>query len=222
MKVAGLDGYKKGWVAVFIEGDKHTLEFLPSLQALLVHNCDSVMIDIPIGLPTSGNRECDLLAKKLLGVGSSRVFTGVRRNYWRFADRLSAQKYYESTGDKGVSCQLWCLRGKIKEADAFITPDRQSIFRETHPELAFWRLNGGQVLPPKKEREGVNARRELLRSHGFNNINDWLDKRRIGTGAKVDDVLDACACALVALSPSHRTPAEPPRDDKGLRMEIWY
>jgi len=222
VKAAGLDGYKNGWVAVFIEGEKRTIEFLSSLHALVSHNCDSVMIDIPIGLPTYGNRECDLLAKKLLGAGSSRVFTGVRRNYWQFPDRLRSHEHYADKGDKGISCQLWCLRDKIKEADDFITPDRQINFRETHPELVFLRLNGGRLLPPKKRPEGVKARRELLRTVGFDRVDDWIDIRRKGTGAKADDVLDACACALVATNPKHRIPDEPPLDDKGLRMEIWY
>ena len=41
---------------------------------------DTVLVDIPIGLPDSGRRECDLAARKLLGPrrGTS-VFTGARR-----------------------------------------------------------------------------------------------------------------------------------------------
>jgi predicted RNase H-like nuclease len=43
----------------------------------------------------------------------------------------------------------------------------------------------------------------------------------------VDDVLDACALAIVAArrwrEAAQRLPARnPPRDAKGLRMEIWY
>ena len=40
---------------------------------------DMVVIDIPIGLPESGRRACDLEARAMLGPRRSSVFTGVRR-----------------------------------------------------------------------------------------------------------------------------------------------
>jgi predicted RNase H-like nuclease len=41
-----------------------------------------------------------------------------------------------------------------------------------------------------------------------------------------DDLLDAAACALAAerilAGRARRVPDDPPRDSRGLRMEIWY
>jgi predicted RNase H-like nuclease len=183
------------------------------------------MVDIPIGLPASGNRECDVQAKKLLKQGGSRVFTGARRGYWNFKDRLTGHQHYKSKNDKGISCQLWCIGAKIKEVDDFMKPERQRSLRETHPELVFLRLNGWQALPGKKSKDGIQVRREILKRFGFEQIDEWVDKTRIGKGAAADDVLDACACAIAASNPDPRRripEGEPPTDSKGLRMEMWY
>ncbi|MGA2944380.1 MAG: DUF429 domain-containing protein, partial [Xanthobacteraceae bacterium] len=72
--------------------------------------------------------------------------------------------------------------------------------------------------------EGFESRRQILLKNGFASI-DRLLAKRIGEGAKADDVLDACVCALVAkqMTADHRFPIEPQEpDSKGLRMEIWF
>jgi predicted RNase H-like nuclease len=86
----------------------------------------------------------------------------------------------------------------------------------------FWRLNGCQPLAGKKTAQGRAARRALLEQDGFRDLDAWLE-RRLGTGAKPDDVLDACACAIAARDDGHRVPVKDARiDDEGLRMEIRY
>jgi predicted RNase H-like nuclease len=222
MKAIGLDGYKKGWVAVTISNKSNGIKFLTSVSDLQKEAFDLAMIDIPIGLPENGSRQCDVLGKKLLGVGASRVFTGARRDYWTFKSMADANHHYWSRGDTGISAQLWCLRQKIAEVDEFVTPATQESVRETHPELAFWRLNGCTLLPPKKTREGIQTRLTLLRANGISEIDEWVGKTRLGTGAKADDVLDASVAALVALKPMNPIPQEPHHDSRGLRMEICY
>jgi predicted RNase H-like nuclease len=60
-------------------------------------------------------------------------------------------------------------------------------------------------------------------SHGFDDLDDWLTARRARTGAKRDDVLDACAVALAARDSAESLPdGEPPRDAHGLPMQIWF
>jgi predicted RNase H-like nuclease len=78
-------------------------------------------------------------------------------------------------------------------------------------------------LPSKKSEQGISQRRKLLRRHGFRDIDRWLTGTRIGTGAKRDDVLDACAAALAARDPAGRIPeGTPPLDAQGLPMQIWF
>ncbi len=106
----GLDGFRGGWVSAWIddEGDRgfaHACE----LRRLLAMPHARAMIDMPIGLPASGHRPCDLAARKLMGAS---VFTGARQNLCEFPDQASANRYYwqhEGAG-MGVSCQLWNLR----------------------------------------------------------------------------------------------------------------
>ena len=55
-----------------------------------------------------------------------------------------------------------------------------------------------------------------------NQIGLWLADERIGTGAKRDDVLDACAAAIAARDIAGCVPeGMPPRDAYGLPMQIW-
>jgi predicted RNase H-like nuclease len=78
-------------------------------------------------------------------------------------------------------------------------------------------------LPSKKSEEGDLLRRKLLKRNGFREIDRWLDKARIGTGARRDDVLDACAVAIAARDPAGSVPdGTPQRDAQGLPMQIWF
>ncbi|MBV9566264.1 MAG: DUF429 domain-containing protein, partial [Bradyrhizobium sp.] len=138
----GLDGFRGGWVAAFIDGEgNHGFDYSPGLARLLSMPHARAMIDMPIGLGTAGHRTCDLLARELAGAA---VFLGARRNLWTFPDQAAANAYYwrhEGRG-MGVSCQLWNIRDKLREVDDVMTPERQATIGEAHPELIFWRLAG--------------------------------------------------------------------------------
>jgi predicted RNase H-like nuclease len=109
------------------------------------------------------------------------------------------------------------------EVDAFVRAHPTRDIREVHPELVFLRLNGGKPLPPKRSEEGDTLRRRLLRRDGFREIDRWLTDQRIGTGAKRDDVLDACAVAIAARAPAGVLPEGAPQlDGCGLPMQIWF
>ena len=79
--VAGVDGCRAGWVMV--RRDAAGRFAAPLVVAALddLPETDMVVIDIPIGLPESGRRACDLEARALLGPRRSSVFTGVRRPF---------------------------------------------------------------------------------------------------------------------------------------------
>jgi predicted RNase H-like nuclease len=221
----GLDGFSKGWVVVQLDDRRSgEIEFRANIDEVFAKSYTMAMIDIPIGLPDKGYRQCDLEGRELLGRSRSRLFTGARRPLLDFTKREAAHRWAKRADGHGVSCQLFCLLPKIKQVDDAMTPYRQRRNRETHPELVFMRLNGGIPLPSKKTPEGIRIRRNLLVKFGIAQIDAWLDCR-IGTGAKADDILDACACALAAkeANAACRLPRQKPGpDNKGLRMEIWY
>lgn len=185
---------------------------------------EMIAVDMPIGLPDSGERGCDRLARKLLGKRRSSVFLGLRRPLLDFEDYPSANEWAKADG-AGLSKQAWYLLDKIREIDATIKPADQARIRETHPELAFLALKGGPLDHPKKSPEGQAERIDLLEAAGFVRVQPWIDLLS-GERALPDDLLDACALSLAAermmKGEGKRLPDDPPRDAKGLAMEIWY
>jgi predicted RNase H-like nuclease len=216
----GLDGFRGGWVAAFIDDQgNHGFDYSPGLARLLAMPHKRAMIDMPIGLKMTGHRECDIRARELVGPS---VFLGARRNLWEFPDQASANRYYwrhEGRG-KGVSCQLWNIREKIKEVDDFIKPELQDAICEAHPELIFFKLNNHLRLEPKNSEAGRNERIKILIDRGFVKIARWLTQR-YGTGIGRDDLIDACACAVAARDSNAHFGGDEV-DGRGLRMQINY
>jgi predicted RNase H-like nuclease len=224
LRAIGLDGFSKGWVAVVLDGDEQSISFHPDIADALRGPFDRAGIDIPIGMTGEGERACDLLAREKLRPHASRVFTGARRWLWQeFSNPDKANGEALRRGQKRVSRQLWHLGPKIMEIDAFLRARPPIDVREVHPELVFLRLNGGRPLPPKKSDAGDALRWRLLKRDGFRDIDRWLGKQRIGTGAKRDDVLDACAVAIAARDPAGCLPdGKVPQDEFELPMRIWF
>ena len=224
MRAIGLDGFSRGWVAVLLDGDSQNISFYRDIAGALSGPFDRAGIDIPIGMTEDGERACDLLAREKLRPHASRVFTGARRWLWQeFSDPDQANLEALRRGQTRVSRQLWHLGRKIMEVDAFLRTHPPIDVCEVHPELVFLRLNGSKPLPAKKSEEGDALRRRLLKRQGFRAIDRWLNEARVGTGAKRDDVLDACAVAIAARDPKGCLPAgEPSLDKYQLPMRIWF
>ncbi|TGU52611.1 DUF429 domain-containing protein, partial [Mesorhizobium sp. M2D.F.Ca.ET.148.01.1.1] len=76
---------------------------------------------------------------------------------------------------RGVSIQAFGIFAKIREIDQLLIarPDLRGRVFESHPEVAFCRLNGGiAMMLPKKVKGAVNPagmeeRKALLRRHGY-------------------------------------------------------
>jgi predicted RNase H-like nuclease len=218
----GLDGCRDGWVAVFLDGERRAMRVVPRLADVIAEPFTRLGIDMPIGLPETGERACDLAARAALRPHGARVFTGARRALWDHGSQADANAVLKARGEPMVSIQLWNIGPKIVEVDALVTPADEGRIIEVHPELVFRRLHGAPV-PSKKEDDGVALRCALLRAAGFAEVDDWLTHGRRGTAAKPDDVLDACAVALAARDAVTALPAgEPPRDGRGLAMQIWF
>jgi len=146
------------------------------------------------------------------------------------ADYREACAVAMATSDppRKVAKQCFNLFPKIREIDRLMTPGLEARVFEAHPEVGFWRLNGGRAmaLPKKvKSREsgpGMAERAALLAAHGFDR--DFLDQPLPG-GVGRDDLLDAAVLSLVAgriaRGEGQCFPPQPGRDGRGLRMAIW-
>ena len=223
--VGGVDGCKAGWVMVRRDESGHfeAPVVVATLDDLKLPNL--VVIDIPIGLPDSGRRECDLAARKMLGPRRNSVFLDARRPLLSMESYELANAWAKRDGN-GISRQMWGILPKIQAVDDWITAARNRTFREGHPELSFRAAAGRPMDYHKKRPEGKDERLEALSDFIKPAlVRRWLNETR-GTGAGEDDVLDALAlcrsAARVMLCCHDTLPAEPPQDTRGLRMEMVF
>jgi predicted RNase H-like nuclease len=213
----GIDGIAGGWVAVYLSDDgRQRFAYSSSVARLLSGPYERAMIDMPIGLPRRGYRQCDKEARALVG---SRVFLGARRGVWAFKTLDEANRHYwkEEGAGMGISMQLFCIRDKLRELNEAPAPPRLS---EAHPELIFRRI-AGRVLESKNTKKGRDERINFLEQNGIRQIRRWLGQRRY-TGIRRDDLIDACACALAARDSTDTIPPGGGFTDDGARAEIWY
>jgi predicted RNase H-like nuclease len=247
--LAGVDGCKAGWIAVHRKLDKPpSVSVFPSFQALLDALPDAtIAVDMPIGLPdfsSRGGRGPEALVRPLLGARQSSVFAIPSRaalyadtsdfttiEAWYAAHRLASAVAMETSDPpRGVSIQAFGIFSKIREIDALLIakPDLRGRIFESHPEVAFCRLNGGTAMAlPKKIKGSVNPagmeeRKALLCRRGYDRR--FLDQAP-PRGAASDDFLDAAAMMLIAgriASGEARPSPDPPLTDRfGIPVAIW-
>jgi predicted RNase H-like nuclease len=237
--LAGVDGCPGGWIAAFVRPQRgggrlrifsHFADVLaaPERPAL-------VAVDVPIGLPERvgiGGRAAENCIRPLLGARQSSVFSVPSRAAIYAGGYGEACSIAAATSEppRKVSKQLFNIAPKIREVDEYLRGNAGAAVRvfEVHPELAFWRLNGGRALAePKKIKSrpyepGLALRRGLLTAAGLAEETVNAPPPR---GAAADDLLDALACAAVArrilAGIAEPFPNPPPRDGFGLAMAIW-
>jgi predicted RNase H-like nuclease len=247
--VIGVDGCPGGWIAVWqLRESNPTARVFASFAGLLDDFPDDaiVAVDMPIGLPDfsgRGGRGPESLVRPLLEQRQSSVFSIPSRAavYAETAPFTTVEAWYEAhrrasevalrTSDppRGISIQAFGIFPKIREIDGLMRERpglRERVF-ESHPEVAFMRLNAGQpMLLPKKIKGTVNPagmeeRKVLLARNGYERR--FLDQKPPG-GAKPDDFLDAACMMLVAgrikRGEAVSFPDPPGRDDYGIPVAI--
>ena len=204
--VAGVDGCKRGWVAVvLIDGRFREARLIDGVEAAYTELADvgRIAIDVPIGY---GPREADDLARAL--VGGSSVFS--------IPEKEKFDVPFAEGG--GISAQAHALGDRIGHVTALAAGDGR--FREVHPELCFTAMNDMRCLKfRKKSAGGAFERLGLLRKHGIN-----IDPGTLGAVATIplDDLLDAAACAWTASRRDAVALPDPPESRDGLAVAIWY
>jgi predicted RNase H-like nuclease len=221
--IAGADGCKAGWIAVVKRPyDEPEAAIHPTFADLVASLPDDAIlaVDMPIGLPDvthQGGRGPERLVRPLIGERQSSVFSiPARAAVYAFSEPFTTvERWYEGhriasavarqTSDppRGVSIQAFGIFPKIREIDALLRQSAELRTRviESHPEVAFWRLNGGAAMRlPKKIKglvnpAGMSERRELLIGLG---LPASFANRLPPSGAYADDFLDASALLFVA------------------------
>lgn len=239
----GIDGCKSGWLVVSqsSRGGAVTASLqrgIGSISASIAPN-DIVVIDMPIGLPDAAQpvRECDRLARKVLGKRHVCVFSPPCREALDAPDRDAASTVNQPLGRK-ITQQTWAIRHKLQELDSFLRENLplRGIFREAHPEVSFahwWQHRGNLPAPtsfgtPKKRLEGKRMRRDLIEATwpGALELAKTVLNSNHLTGWAIDDLHDAFACLWTAIriaegNAARLPPSDPPPvDAAGLSMVI--
>ncbi|QLG61934.1 DUF429 domain-containing protein [Halorarum salinum] len=204
----GVDWASTCWVVVKT-GDETAVTTEPSiLNVWLNHGRDddvrSILMDIPIGLPVSGTRDCDNEAMDRLNSRRSTVFSIPGRNVIEAEDYNRAR---ELNGDS-LGSQSWWLFPRVLEVDVFLQEFEGAKEKtyESHPEICFAGFDSSQ-FPGKKTPDGREERLKVLEEDqnlheevtdivlNRENGAEWHD--RISKG-RLNDVIDAAVLALTA------------------------
>lgn len=196
--VLGVDGCSEGWVGVLLHPDRppsvhHASRLAPLVEQARQSTAVAVVaIDIPLGLPDTGVRQADVLARRELPGKGSSVFTTLTRAAYQASSYAEAREanLRGTGGTHSASAQAWALRAKILDADDWVRSAPPMVVIEVHPELAFARMSGAPLLAGKRTPEGVRARRHALQAVGLTPPG-WFR----GSPFAEDDLLDACAAA---------------------------
>jgi predicted RNase H-like nuclease len=248
--IAGVDGCKAGWLAVTVQpgaGPRATVHAAISDLVASLPDDAVVAVDMPIGLPeraAHGGRGPEALVRRFLGERQSSVFSIPSRRavYSEPGPFRSTEAWYAahrracdvaratSEPPRGVSIQAFGIFSKIRELDVLMRerPQLRTRVIESHPEVAFWRMNAESAMRlPKKIKgrinpAGMEERKQLLASLGLDR--SFLD-RAPPRGAAADDCLDACAVLLVAgrfaRGEAQPFPDPPLADAFGIPIAIW-
>lgn len=210
-----------------------------------------VLVDIPIGLcdgtTKTGtgcqerddelSRQCDDRARDVLGNRYPTVFTPPCREA---VEQAAAGKPYaevagtnEAITGKGLTKQALNLADPIWDVERFLlneVDDREALL-ESHPEVCFRALADSPLQYSKHTALGVDERLAILEETSEYEQGDWRQltpqlqhtQRTVG----IDDLLDALALTITAHAPEeefHALPDthHPPRDSRGLPMQIHY
>jgi len=239
-KYIGLVPASKGWFGIVL-GDDDTWEadLFPSVWSLWKYHSDAarVLVGAPVGLPADARRSCDVATKGKLGRHHHRAFYAPTRAAVYRGNLEAAKETNESAAGYSIRNQVWSLVPRIREVDEFLdeNPGARDRIGETHPELCFYALNGRDaVAAPATTAEGVRRRTALLADEhpDATAIHETCRDRYTsppyasflrGEGT----IVDALAAAVTARrDPDElsRLPerSDPPRDERGLPMQMVY
>jgi len=226
--VAGIDGCRTGWICAVLDTESRAVEVqilshIADIEATLPMLAIA-MIDIPIGLPNAGARECDTLVRRLLKSRGSSVFPAPIRPMLDSEAYVGACEIGMKADGRKISKQTWFLLPKIREVDAFLhqKPKQMPQFHEVHPELSFCAWNGFQAMLHSKKTAAGRVEREALV------LSRYGEAYRAATLPKAayrnDDLLDAFAALWTAerhfAGTSRTYPVQPLNDETGLPMAI--
>lgn len=229
-KIVGIDGCDGGWMIAMLSNSRLSIERYNSIDDVLAAHktADKFIIDIPIGLADSKEEAAyrpDNAARKILKGKSSSLFPVPFRSVaraktvaeaWNISKALNAGANYMTMG----------IREAVNKIDIFLQENEawKNVLCESHPEVCFALLNGGNpIMEKKSEEQGIEKRLEILEKYGI----DRMPVTKHPLFAKYsDDVVDAVCLALIGRFAVEGKSATIPNEDEiktdstGLKMQM--
>lgn len=192
----GVDSCPFGWIAIINDDLGKDYKIVKTFPEIFENLNDEAwcLVDIPIGL-TNNYRECDRIARRILGKRSSSVFsTPVKDAVYAETYEEAKQLNFKLTG-KYISKQAWNICPKIRDVNDYVVIAKDGLMiKEMHPEVCFWALNDKKPCEHYKKTEaGKNERLEILSRYdeyakdAFNIIRFQEKKSKLAD----DDIIDA-------------------------------
>ncbi|MGD2187627.1 MAG: DUF429 domain-containing protein, partial [Desulfobacterales bacterium] len=206
MNFVGVDACKIGWFAVALDRrDNWKIDIFETIGDFWksFQKATLILIDIPIGLPDRGKRECDTQTRKILRQRASSVFPVPCREVLQAKTYKQACHINKHQLGVQLSIQTWNISAKIFDVDRLMrrNKDARHRMRESHPELCFWALGGGRpMIYSKKSAQGFSERYSILNTiypQTRTILHQSLD-RFLRKDLANDDILDAIALAISA------------------------
>jgi predicted RNase H-like nuclease len=229
----GIDGCKGKWIAVAISEESFEVDKFATISDICekYNKADTMIIDIPIGLPQSiADIRPDKIVRKRLGPKGSSIFDTPCRQAVYAEDKAAARANNIEVLGKSLSEQSIAISKAIRQVDEFLNNNSEWKNRllESHPEYCFMMLrNGKPVMENKKEKSGQGIRLEILRQL-YPLVDKVIEKylNDVPYRKKLDDVIDALCLAVIGkLSVENglkSIPEEPMEDSSGIKMQIVY
>ena len=211
--VAGVDGYRKGWVAVSVDpsGDVEVSTHATFAEVLALR-AQVIAVDIPIDPTGRGARRADSGARAFVGGRASSVFTTPPRAALEAGTFAEANELARTITGKGISQQAFGLRMKLLEVHEHAGGDERVV--EMHPEVSFCELAGAPLGESKHTAEGLARRRALLSGAG-------IELPEAVHGVPEVDLLDAAVGAWTAARYSRGNARAFPPEHTDRLGAIW-
>ena len=228
--VVGIDWMKPYWLAVEIQSGEISVQKLKHIEEIndRYENAEALLIDIPIGLPENNEDASlrpDMQARAYIqGARKSSIFNVL---YRQIVHAETTEQAWELNRELNAKMAIVgdALRPMIRQVDNFLAENPQWTNRlmESHPEVAFQRLNHGKGLQHSKHKEaGIAERVAILRSHGIDPVPLFAEF----TAKQYEDVLDALCLAVSAKlgceNGFQTIPENPICDSRGLKMQMVF
>jgi len=190
-----------------------------------------ILVDVPIGLHESGaeRRQCDALARDVLGAAGDAVVTPPVREATRKRRYPAAKRVNERKAERPLSKRAFELSDGIAAVDSLLrnVPEAKTTFRASHPEVCFRAFAGEPLEYPRTTAAGYAERMRTLA--GFTAdappAVQAAAAATAGADIAVAGVLDAVVLGYTARpgpGSLRSLPPDPPLDSKGLPMEVVY